>query len=296
MAKKQIEDPNKDINPKLESTEEKIEERVSTDEVSPDMVDDVFKKPFPDDEKMSLENNETPVKKSEAPEKKNLNELEKKEKKVRLTVLALGILIGGIISGIIFGYLYYRSGVSLCSSYNSITTSEKKLTGLIVSQKKDLNEVTNESACPTVLTVSEKVSTTSWLNYENKKYGLDFKLPADFKQDKPNTADQFFFKGPIASNPYLTVEMADAAKKTGTSNFSLESEKTGKVACKVAKISYYTDKTEKNPEKYRINVIEFTSENTPYRFEYKYQVDEGAAIVNSYLATFDLFLKTITVK
>ncbi len=293
MPKKEKPKADKNIDSPAEEVTENLETEESDDAVAPAKVDDVFAKPFPEvKEPVAESEKEAPVKVEPVlRENKNPKELKRKERKVRLAVFALGVLLGVIISAIIFGFLYYKSGRDLYSSYNSIITSQKKLTGLIVAQKDKPKIGQINSSCVT-LSEAEKGTINSWKSYENNRYGLTFKLPVSFKEDKPSTTSQFFLSEQTDKTSYLTVMTGEAVKNSIPTGYSPESEKKAQVACQEATISYYDDKTGEQ----RINLVQLTVNDVPYRFEYNYGSSEEALTNNDFAKMFDLFLKTINIQ
>ena len=220
-----------------------------------------------------------------------LKELEKKEKKVRLAVLVLGILIGCIISGIIFGYLYYRSGLNLCSSYNSITTSEKKLTGLIVSQKGK-----NTTACNSTLSSDEKEAIANWKTETNTEFGYTFKVPNGWTKGASSTDKQMIYT--VGGDDISQMKMYNSdSSKVDTTGYTKESTTNKKVACADATTTYYSDKENNaGTEKNRLIVVEFTKTSVSHKFTFVYNTTQGASLSSDYVEAFDLILKSVTFK
>lgn len=290
--------PNLSEQPEI-SDEQQIEASSDEGEVNASITDQAFTDDIPEpgvkDEGIvagfdnAADNEEELIAKKEEEDKADLP-----KKPFRPAIFGLGVLCGLIVAMIIFGVYYYLAGQEVCNGYNSVTNSEKKLTSLITSQKN--REATTPSECPTVLSETEKAEISDWKIYQNEQYKISFKVPSGWLQEKPATANQFFFKAPGEVSAYLTVGMDLATISSVKDGYRLTSTTTQKVACQVAKTTTYTDAENNSDqiEKNKLQIVKFSALDIPYQFDYNWQNDVGASMSADYQDIFKLILKTVT--
>jgi len=196
---------------------------------------------------------------------------------------------------IIFGVFYYLAGEEVCSGYNSVTNSEKKLTSLITSQKNRDSAALNE--CSSDLTEAEKIEIADWKTYQNEKYNISFKIPSDWLEKSSESANQFSFESPEAGAASLIVGMDLGAISLVKDGYKLVSSTTQKVACQKAKVTTYNDKDNSSElvEKNRQQIVKLSVSDIPYQFDYNWQTGLGASISTDYLDRFNLILKTVVI-
>jgi len=238
----------------------------------------------------AADNEEKLIAKKEAVEK-----VEPTKKPFRPAIFGLGVVCGLIVAMIIFGVFYYLAGEEVCSGYNSVTNSEKKLTSLITSQKNRDGATLNE--CSSDLTEAEKNEIADWKTYQNEKYNISFKIPSDWLEKSSESANQFSFESPEVGAASLIVGMDLGAISLVKDGYKLVSSTTQNVACQKAKVTIYTDKDDSSElvEKYRQQIVKLSVSDIPYQFDYNWQTGLGASISTDYLDRFNLILKTVVI-